>query len=82
MAGSRRHLRIPAMNAQERRRRAMELLEAAQQALVREAANLTAHGVDTSGLTGPVLGMQEALSELRALEVEANRMRGLVDPAN
>ena len=60
----------------------MELLEAAQQALIREAANLTANGVDTSGLTGPVLAMQEALSDLQALEVDANRMRVLVDPTN
>ena len=70
------------MDAPERRRRAMELLEAAQQALIEEAANLTAGGVDTSRLAGPVIGMQEALRELQALDVEANRVLGLVDPHN
>ena len=74
--------RIAPMNAAERRVRTMELLEAAGQALIREAADLTAAGVDTSKLTGPLIGMQEALGELQALDVEAKRMRGLVEPAN
>jgi CheY-like chemotaxis protein len=72
----------PVIDPVERRKRAMELLQEAERALVLEAANLTAAGVNTSGLAGPMISMQEALAELQALEVEANCVRGLVDPVN
>jgi hypothetical protein len=68
------------MDVMERRRRAMELLRAAEQALIQEAANLTAVGVNTTGLTGPLLTMQEAMAELEKVQSESDRLRGLIDP--
>ena len=44
--------------------------------LVREAARLTAEGVDTSGLAASIAKMQEALAELGELDGRGKRRRG------
>jgi hypothetical protein len=38
--------------------------------------------VNTSGLAGPMISMQEALAEFQAVDVEVNRIKGLVDRTN
>jgi hypothetical protein len=69
-----------AVNDMERRKRAMGSIEEAVRILVKEAARLTAEGVDTSGLAEPIMKMQEAMGELGDLDCRANRIRGTVDP--
>ena len=60
----------------------MELLDSARSAIMREAARLTAEGVDTAGFTGPFIDLQGAMEALDALDRESDRLSGLVGPVN
>jgi hypothetical protein len=68
------------MGPGERRAKAMAGIEMARNAIVEVAAKLTAAGVDTSGFAEPVARLQEALTELGALDrEEAGRRVGKVE---
>ena len=62
--------RLAGMTQAEGRERVVAEIEAALKALVDRAARLTAEGVDTSRLSGPVAQLQEALGRLRDIERE------------
>ena len=68
------------MGIGERRAKAISGIEAARNAIVEVAARLTAAGVDTSGFAEPVARIQEALTELAALDrEEAGRRVGRME---
>jgi hypothetical protein len=56
------------MNVLRRHVRAIRKIRSARDAIVRVAAGMQAGGVDTSGLTPPLVDIQEALAELEAVK--------------
>ena len=64
------------MDDSERLKRAMAEMEEGVRGLVREAARLTAEGVDTSGLAASIAKMREAIGELGEVDGRGKKRRG------